>query len=172
MLRQCVSHHKLPLLFLIFMAWQAAEGIASFTRHRSRQHSSCVNANLSVLYPGYTRDHTAGELQTPHAHRARPKAYSRRPVHFTPKGLFIRKIANLQCPLLGPHRPILHPRRCFPHQYTTSYSKIPSPEWEELSDLPWTYHTPTCERRESGEHSRCSNTQFHVVGGDGGRPRL
>ena len=73
------------------MAWQAAEGIASFTRHRSRQHSSCVNANLSVLNPGYTRDHTAGELQTPHAHRARQKAFSRRPVHFTPKGLFIRK---------------------------------------------------------------------------------
>ena len=130
MLRRCVSHHKPPLLFLIFMAWQTAEGIASFTRHRSRQRSSCVNANLSVLNPGYARDHTAGELTEPDKRPTPAALYTSHPRVFS----FEKRsqTSNALC------RALID--QFFTHvdasPTSTPPRKIPSPEWEELPDLP------------------------------------
>ena len=82
LLRRCVSLHRLPLV-------SHCHGVASCRRH-SPFHTTtqpttsvfCVNASLSVSASATCLKilRESWTAQAPHAHRARQKAYSRRPV--------------------------------------------------------------------------------------------
>ena len=61
-LLRCVSLHRLPFSFVVFMAWQTADGVTLFHATLQPTTSSFANANLSVPSSDVALEDTTGEL--------------------------------------------------------------------------------------------------------------